>query len=49
MLGINIKELEDLVSRLEVVANDMQEAAKVTDKASKRMIEASENYKDGRL
>lgn len=41
----NTKELENLVARLEVVANDMQEAAKVTDRASKRMVEASKVFR----
>jgi hypothetical protein len=48
MLGMpDIRELEDLVQRLEVVADDMQLAAKMTDKASKRMVKASENFRDG--
>jgi hypothetical protein len=50
MLGMpDIRELEDLVQRLEVVADDMQLAAKVTEKASKRMVEASEIFRGGKL
>jgi hypothetical protein len=46
MLGMpDIQELEDLVSRLETIAHNMQDAAKVTDQASKRMVEASKVFR----
>jgi hypothetical protein len=50
MLGLpDTKELEDLVARLEVVADNMQDAASVVDEASKRMVKASEIFRGGKL
>jgi hypothetical protein len=46
-LGVpSTEELEDLVCRLEVMAANMQDAAEIVDKASKRMLKAAEQFSD---